>query len=97
MTVLDDHRNPDGTYDGIGAMSDLTGMSRDRLKQLAEAVRANHAALSSCAYHEFEPMAPIQPPALSITQKYRCQHCGGEVESFAYRWHEQGRRARPGG
>lgn len=97
MTVLDDHRNPDGTYDGIGAMSDLTGMPRDRLQKLAESVRANHAALSSCAYHEFEPMAPIQPPALSMKQKYRCRYCGGEVESFAHHWHEQGRRARPDG
>ena len=42
-------------------------------------------------------MTPIQPPALSMKQKYRCRHCGGEVESFAYRWHEQGQRARPGG
>lgn len=94
--MLNDHRNPDGTYDGIGVMSDLTGMPRDRLKQLAESVRANHAALSSCAYHEFERIIQEYEAAWS-RQRYRCRHCGGEIDANAYRWHEQGRRARPGG
>lgn len=93
--MLDDHRNPDGTYDGVGVISDLTGMPRDRLQKLAEVVKANHAALSSCAYHEFDPMAPVWPPSLSMKQKYRCRRCGGEIDSHAHYWHEQGRRARP--
>lgn len=92
---MEKHRNHDGTYDGIGVMSDLTGMPRERLQQLAEVVKANQAALNSCDYHEFEPMAPVYPPALSMKQRHRCRRCGGEIDAHAHYWHEQGRRARP--
>ena len=91
---MEKHRNPDGTFDGIGVMSDLTGMPCERLKRLAEEVKANRETLDSCAYHEFERIIQEYEPAWS-RQRYRCRHCGGEIDAHAYYWHEQGRRVRP--
>ena len=85
---MNKHQNPDGTYDGVGVMSDLTGLSRQSIVDIAAEAKANHARLYSCAYHEFEPIQQSKP----MRQRYRCKHCGGEVDSNAYHWHEQGRR-----
>lgn len=83
---MDRHRNPDGTYDGIGVMSELTGLSRPELERLADEVKANHARLQACPYHEFVEVE---------RRKYRCQHCCGDVGFTQYVWHERGRRMRP--
>lgn len=86
---MDEHRNPDGTYDGFGSMSAVTGLPHSELRRLAESARANHERLRSCARHEFEPVLPMVP----MRQWYRCRNCGGEVDAHAYYWHEQGRRS----
>lgn len=85
---FEQHRNPDGTYNGIGLMADLTGLARESVVEIAERVRANHEALESCSYHEFSPILPRVP----TRQRYRCIHCGGEVDYHAWYWHEKGRR-----
>lgn len=85
---FDQHRNPDGTYNGIGVMADLTGLSRLSVAEIAEQVRANHELLESCGYHEFSPILPLKP----MRQRYRCINCGGEVDHTAWYWHEKGRR-----
>ena len=87
---IEHHRNPDGTYNGVGVMADLTGLSRQSAAEIAEQVRANHDALESCDYHEFSAILPRQE-RLS-RQRYRCAHCGGEVNHSAWFWHEKGRR-----
>lgn len=81
----------DGNVDGIDAMARFSGLSRDEIQQIWLDVKANHARLNGCAYHEFEAV-PDCPP---LKQKYRCRHCGGEVDAIAYSWHEDGRRPRP--
>lgn len=85
---MNKHKNPNGTYDGVGVMSDLTGLSRQSITDIAAEVKANRDRLESCPYHEFSPILPRVP----IRQRYRCIECGGEVDSLAYYWHEQGRR-----
>lgn len=94
--MLDRHRNPDGTYDGVGVMADLTGLSRQSMADLAAEVKANSERLNSCPYHEFAPiqMAPGVPMA-PLRQRYRCVECAGEVDRNAWYWFEQGRRAAP--
>lgn len=89
---MDKHRNPDGTYNGVGVLSELTGMDRYDVMAAWEAVKANQAKLNTCPYHEFEPSVIS---ATERNRKYRCKHCGGQVDATAFHWHEQGRRAWP--
>ena len=86
---MDKHRNPDGTYDGIGVMSELTGMSRSKALDLWDRVKANQAKLDACQRHEFEPVSMSET---GLRRRYCCQHCGGEVDAHAYHWYEMGRR-----
>lgn len=88
---LEKHRNANGTYDGIGVMSELTSLPRDEIRAIAEQVKANGAKLNGCAYHEFEQV-PHDQGTLAGKPAYRCQHCGGEIDLIRYRWHESGRR-----
>jgi hypothetical protein len=87
--VLERNRNPDGTYDGVGVMADLTGLSRQSMADLAAEVKANSERLNSCPYHEFAPILPRVP----LNQRYRCIECGGEINSSEWYWHQEGRRA----
>ena len=89
--MLDAHRNPDGTYDGVGVMADLTGLTRTSVVDIAAQVRANHERLTACLYHEFSPVVSVGPGH----PRYRCIECGGEVDAHAYHWHQQGRRPDP--
>lgn len=59
---------------------------------LAE-VRANHAKLNACLYHEFELIYGYKPT--DFKRRYACVHCGGTIDGSAYYWHEQGRRPSP--
>lgn len=94
--MLDAHRNPDGTYDGVGVMADLTGLSRQSVVDIAAQVRANSERLAACPYHEFSPIVPsTDTPRAAMRPRYRCIECGGEVDANAYHWHQQGRRPDP--
>jgi hypothetical protein len=87
--MIDKHRNSDGTYNGIGVLSDMSGLSRDEVRTIAERVKANHARLAACLRHDFDQIAP---EATGLRRRFRCRHCGGEIDSTAYHWHEVGRR-----
>ena len=95
---LKDHQNPDGTYNGVTALAELTGRLPSEMREIAEQVMANHAKLRACAYHEFERIArPDDSPDVQarLGDKWRCTNCGGEIDSVAHSWHEQGRRPKP--
>ena len=87
MVDLDKHRNPDGTYEGLGALGELAGISRSSAQDMLAQVKANSQRLSGCAWHDFAPI----PPLRTLGQRYRCEHCSGEVDAHAYHWHEIGR------
>lgn len=87
---MERYRNADGTYNGVGVMSDLTGLAPGEITSLFEQVKANAKRLDACPRHEFEPMAQA---ASTARKRYRCKHCGGEVDSHAHRWHEIGRKS----
>lgn len=89
---MEKHRNADGTYDGAGALGELSGLGRPAMVEIWEQVKANHAKLNACPWHEFEAV-PMSEAGLK--RRYRCIHCGGEIDQHAHHWHEQGRRARP--
>ena len=93
--MIDKHRNPDGTVNGVGVMSEITGLEAAEVGRIWEQVKANNARLESCPYHEFE-QSPQTAVLRSLThQKYVCKHCKGEVDHQQYSWHEKGRRPKP--
>lgn len=88
---LEDHRNPNGTYNGPSVMAEITGLPREEIVAIAEQVKANSQRLRACPWHEFEELITA-PPGRG---RYRCRHCQGEVDASAYHWHQQGRRPMP--
>lgn len=92
--MFDKHRKPDGNYDGVGVMAEVTGLPRDEIRAIAEQVKANGAKLRACPWHDFEVIEQTGIVA-RLSDRYRCRHCQGDVDSSAYHWHEQGRRAKP--
>lgn len=97
--ALDDHRKPDGNYDGVGAMAEISGLTRDVIIGIAAQVKANQVRLDGCPWHEFEvvPQDDGVTPQARLSDKYRCRHCQGEVDAIRYRWHQLGRRPMPVG
>ena len=91
---IEDHKNPNGTYNGPSVLSEITGLPKGEIQSIMELVQANHRKLDSCPYHEFEAI-PKDQGMLSRQSAYRCIHCGGEVDQQRYRWHELGRRPQP--
>lgn len=71
----------------VEALSRISGLSQDEVQGIAEQVRANVKRLNACADHAFEPIGARQP----LRQRYRCQHCSGEVDAHAYTWYMRGR------
>lgn len=90
---IEDHRKPNGNYDGIGVMAEVTGLASDEIRAIAEQVKANSAKLRACPWHEFEELITA-PPGRG---RYRCRNCQGEVDASAYLWHQWGRRPMPVG
>lgn len=72
----------------LDTLSELSGLNRETMNDILLQVQANHAKLNACLRHDFEPI----PPVKIVGQRYRCTHCGGEVDHHAWHWHEQGRR-----
>lgn len=82
---MEQHRRPDGTYDGVGVMADLSGLSRQTVQELAAQVKANQARLAACERHDFAPAA-------SGARRRVCRNCGGEADTIAVSWYEDGLR-----
>lgn len=89
---LDKHKNPDGTYNGVSALSEFSGLSEKSIQDIMAEVKANQAKLNGCLYHEFELH---EQGALVSRSKFRCIHCGGIITGEKYHWHELGRRPKP--
>jgi hypothetical protein len=88
---MEKHRNADGTYNGVTALAELSGLDPGDIRVIAAQCKANHALLNACAYHEFEPLITA-PPGRA---RYGCKHCRGTIDHHAHYWHELGRRAAP--
>jgi hypothetical protein len=86
MSLFSKNRNPDGTFDGIGVMASMTGLSRKSIEEIAAEVKENHARLKSCTDHQFD--APLDPRQ----RKRVCRNCKGEADSASVIWYEEGKR-----
>lgn len=93
---LDKHRNPDGTVNGASALSELSGLGSDTVQGIFEHAKANQRKLAGCVAHAFSPVLPLR----NAFQQYRCDHCGGEIDSHAFHWFtvglKQGAEPQPG-
>ncbi len=70
---------------GYDALSKISGLSKDAIKDIAKGVIENNKLLDSCSYHIFEP---IKSPFMS--RIYKCSNCGGTVRSMHKIWYEKG-------
>lgn len=77
--------------DGIGQLSAATGMSREELLDIATKVRVNHHKLDACKDHRFELIPNAEIPGFRLKHRYRCAHCGGEIDAIAHHWYQLGR------
>lgn len=57
----------------------------DNARRIWAEVRANQAMLDACSRHEFEQIEPGK-----FGSRWRCKHCGGEVNSSAVHWYTRG-------
>lgn len=90
---IKDHQNPDGTWNGVGVMSELTGLSKETVQSTFEEVKANNLTLSQCDYHEFTINPDLaRPTPLNRSKRYKCKNCGGTVSEIMWRWFEIGRQ-----
>jgi len=83
--TLRQFQNPDGTYDGVGVLGQLSGMSRDEIKARWEAIKAQHARAAACSLHQLLPTTNPRPYA-----QWRCGACGWEPEAGEMLAYEQG-------
>lgn len=89
---LEKHKNPNGTYNGVSALSELSSLSEKDITDIMAEVKENQAKLNGCQYHEFE----LHEQGAMVTRStFRCIHCDGTISGTQYRWHELGRRPKP--
>lgn len=63
-------------------LSNVSGLSKDTIYDIAKKVKENQARLEACKYHNFQ-----------LTEKqgrYKCTNCNGEVDSINKSWYELG-------
>lgn len=79
--------------DSLDKLATATGLTRGAMLELAAEAKANVVRLNACPWHDFEPV-PGAKVVFGQPSRYRCTHCGGEIDRQAFYWHEQGRRER---
>lgn len=82
------------TKNSLDVLSSVSGLSKDEMHKIWQEVKANHAKLNECDYHEFVLVPGDNSPILT-KRKYVCTHCGGVIDGMAHKWHEQGRKPKP--
>lgn len=58
-----------------------------KVDEIWKQVVENHVKLASCEQHEFTiDLFPDRP----VGKRWKCTHCGGEVDSNSKDWYERG-------
>lgn len=71
----------------IDALSSVSGVSRDKIKAIAEEVKANRIKLDGChGPHRFT----IPVGRREFADDFVCEVCGGWVSSIHKLWYEKG-------
>lgn len=78
---------PSKPISAIDALSSASGLSRDKIKAIAEKVKANHIKLDGCSGpHRFT----IPVGHREFADDFVCEKCGGWVSSIHKSWYEKG-------
>lgn len=70
---------------GYDALSRMSGLSKDAIKDIAKGVMKNNEILNSCSYHIFAPCESSH-----MSRVYKCKNCGGTVRDMQKIWYEKG-------
>lgn len=76
--------------DSVDKLASGVGLSRETILAIAAKAKQNQSALEGCVRHEFVAISNDSP--LVLSRRYRCAHCGGEVDGHAYHWYQRGMR-----
>ena len=60
--------------DGVSALANVSGLSRESVLSIWEQVKANAARLDACPRHRFEPVGGVK-----LGEKLTCTTCGGTM------------------
>lgn len=67
------------------ALSEVSGLSTEKIREIAKDVAKNNAILKDCPLHNFVKQEGSR-------RKYVCTNCKGVVESIHRTWYENGLR-----
>lgn len=71
-------------HNGYDALSKVSGLSKDAIRDIAKGVMENNKLLNSCSFHIFEP---IDDP---LSRRFICKNCQGVVGTIQKAWYEKG-------
>lgn len=71
-------------FDGIKKLSDMSGLTMETIREIAEQVMENNKKLNSCSFHEFDKHTQ--------KRKWICRNCGGTVDTIRKEWYCNGIR-----
>lgn len=83
---LEDHKNPDGTYNGLSALGEFAGIEPEVAHRIYQAVLANKRLLDACSRHDFVETSGRPGHAAAFV----CSQCHGSVSAIAAHWYKKG-------
>lgn len=81
----------DKRYDGSAVLSRMSGLPRDEIVAMWEAVKKNNATLDACPRHQFDAALVVK-----MGDKVKCNQCGGTLPLTAISYYIRGYRAAGG-
>jgi hypothetical protein len=73
--------------DGLEALHQVSGLSKDEVKNIWLKIKENSKKLEACPKHDFS--IDLEPNK-KFNKKYQCTCCGGTVYDQAKYWYEKG-------
>lgn len=70
----------------LDKLAKLSGLSAETMQPLMNQARWNNHLLRRCERHDFYDMTPD----IQLLKRYKCRHCGGEINGVAYYWYREG-------
>ena len=72
----------------LDLLSNISGISKAKMKEIFEEVKANAKKLDECVGpHEFWVVDEATPP---LKSEYVCKRCGGRLRAQEHYWYEKG-------
>ena len=65
----------------ISTLSQATGLSKEKIKQIWDEVQENKIKLDSCPLHDF---------SIKEEKRWKCSKCDGWISAHSKLWYEKG-------